>query len=349
MLWTKVFSLLAIQTLVFASYYQVGNLTGPSTIKAGKKFTATLIIYEVSFFDVDLSVAWGLVDPSAEDVYNFGILLGVDTLIHKLSAGVHQVNYTLTTPTELLGPYTLAAYVTREAGVSKLPFYTPLQLPSTPHEHSSELRLTMTGWNKERSAKIEIDDSWTTTKAMGVYDIWPSTSLLNLMPRAAKKGHEIMTPIRADHHHHTFDLLERDYPESHQDGPKQLITSVLAVLTSVFATYRVGNLTAPSTIRQGQQFTATLYTEVISGYWVDLSVVWGLVAPDNQDDFSIGTLIGVNVLYPTFPHGPGQKTFQLSVPQGIHGPYTLRALLPYDSAENHEFSLNQLNWDLTIL
>ncbi|RXK38338.1 hypothetical protein M231_04380 [Tremella mesenterica] len=206
MLWTKVFSLLAIQTLVFASYYQVGNLTGPSTIKAGKKFTATLIIYEVSFFDVDLSVAWGLVDPSAEDVYNFGILLGVDTLIHKLSAGVHQVNYTLTTPTELLGPYTLAAYVTREAG-------------------------------------------------------------------------QVLGPDR----------------------------------------------------RQ----------EALS--------CMGLVAPDNQDDFSIGTLIGVNALYPTFPHGLGQKTFQLSVPQDIHGPYTLRALLPYDSAENHEFGLNQLNWDLTIL
>ncbi|RXK38339.1 hypothetical protein M231_04381 [Tremella mesenterica] len=114
MLSTKLLFLLAIQTLVSASYYQVNNVIAPLTIKAGEEFSATLVIEEINYFTLPLSVAWGLSDSTTQSGYNPGILLEVDTLFHKLHQGVREVDYNLTAPTELFGPYTLIAFVTCE-------------------------------------------------------------------------------------------------------------------------------------------------------------------------------------------------------------------------------------------
>ncbi|EIW69579.1 hypothetical protein TREMEDRAFT_62439 [Tremella mesenterica DSM 1558] len=121
-----------------------------------------------------------------------------------------------------------------------------------------------------------------------------------------------------------------------------------ALIAIPIAMGRVYNMSAPTTLQVGKEFTAVLYTEGYITNWEEFGVVWGLKNKAFDCTMCEGSVIGYDSLYKSTPGNDGNATYSVTVPNEFSGDFDLVAGITYLTGASGELSVVFFSQPVTV-
>ncbi|ORY32254.1 hypothetical protein BCR39DRAFT_523584 [Naematelia encephala] len=133
-----------------------------------------------------------------------------------------------------------------------------------------------------------------------------------------------------------------------------ILITIFFALTALLplTSARIANITVPSTLRAGGNFTATVYTEDYIQNWTDFGIIWGIKRPSLASCREcLGDMLSYNDLFSDkgFPQLDGKATFQVPLSKDWgEGRWILVAAAPYLVGASAETQIRYFTQNITV-
>ncbi|KAL7422209.1 hypothetical protein Q5752_002855 [Cryptotrichosporon argae] len=128
-----------------------------------------------------------------------------------------------------------------------------------------------------------------------------------------------------------------------------LALAVLALAAAPHAAARIYNLSAPATVRSGDDVTAVLYNENYIQNWDDFGIVFGLLPAAINCTTCVGELVAYYNLYDNATYPPLSRNYTFTFPVPVsNGSYLLKAAVPHLVGASGVTLLNYFSTEITV-